>query len=1720
MRILLFLVYLSHQTLFTAETLPLWTFLRLYYDVAHATSPSLTAIWSSYYLYGTTLPLLVRLMEGGWMAILRWFLALATTTFLANFDRCFWTYHQVLWSFDVHLWIGFNVVPLILVPLFRLLLYGSPRTPFRQPRLHQPTQHDVRFWYPTSIELQMPTAVRYTHTPWYRTPRRTSPFQHSQYAIRLRVRYRFVSLRCGFRFKPLLTYVPIRTTLRRLRQAYENIQKKKKTPPPPRLATLDDLVHFDGTYYDRVAAKLEAPLYLYQRDSTTTTRFDHSLYDEQIVRRTTPTVEPTTVDYFDESLYERQEPRFAFERVPSTQEMLSPECQYGVSTYEDWAIFDEVIHPYDWIIQYKDLMNPSHLTGTKNDPVRAIQEAKRHAVELQTNRIPHLALIARTTCPHESEMQGTFLSNAFKSAQASPSDRTPIVLDTGASISCTPFASDFVTELETVNDELTGLNETIEVQGAGLIEWSIRDYFGRISVVRTRAYLVPSAHVRLFSPQTYFKENQSDPATKGRCEFDHQQIRLCTVDGNELVFPFDCGNNLPYMLTSDSVMFAGTSMSQIFNLQTTPMYDDARNLLLDQNYNLTRAQKELMLNHQRYGHAGFGWLQDLMRVTKTNVGDPADPPFLPTREKGTSSCAHPKCASCLLARQQRKGAGSSLTVNKPELEMAIRRDDLEPGDQVSTDQYVCGKPGRLPHTKGKERPSEQYHGGTIFYDHASSFIWISHQVTLSAAATVMSKHDFERFARSHGVTVKSYRADNHPYSLTTFLDDIEMLDQEITFSGVGAHHQNGASERTLQTICTWARALMMNQLLHWPDQYNTNLWPFALEHAVYIWNNLPKGRNGLTPLELFTKLKQPKSGGLLRVRVWGSPAFVLDPALQDNKRLPKWTKRSRCGMYLGQSHDHHSTVGKILNLQTGHVSPQFHVVYDELFTTSFGTLQDSAFDADHWAELLRLGSEHAATIDQEHRPLVPEKSAAQDRVANDLFQSFLDPDHVTPPPPPLPPVPEGDDQFWPDTKDETQSDGTSVTEGASSSEGDSSPEGADPNEGLTREVRFVDELDRDQPPRRRSSRRTRNPRPRYKQSARTVATCLNYTSNLLDQGRPRWKRQQYLAGGSEQRKLKDSKLEAARLHSLNWNPSTLLSSAATGTSRSILHEALQRYEFGDWHPMALQAKKNADPDLPGWEEAMNGPCAEGYKEAAKLEVDTLKKMHVWDEVDREPWMSVLPSTWAFRRKTFPDGSTKKFKGRFCVRGDREVAGVHFDPDRIYAPVVSWTTVRLLLLLAAQLDLATRQVDYVAAFVHSPLPKPAGFDKMSPEEQRRSGTYVEMPRGFKKDGKVLRLNKALYGLRSAPRAFFSHLKSNLEAIGFRQATNVDPCLFISDKVICVCYVDDTCLYAAKSEDIDEVIRQLTEERRMALEVEDDVAGFLGVEIKKNQDTGQITLKQVGLKKKIIEALKIDDLPAVYTPADCVLGKDEDGEGPHCDFNYASVIGMCFYLYSHSTPEIGFAISQLSRFTFNPKRSHELALIRLGQYLKGTLNEAMVIEPMKLDEFRMDVYVDSDFLGLYGKERRDDPDNVRCRAGYVIMLNDCPVVWKSCLLDSICTSTMMAEYYSLSLAMREVLPLRNLVCEVANALKINDMCTSTFMCTAHEDNAACETLANLEPGRVTPRSKFYDVKVHWFRSMLSDKIVVQRVDTKMQIADIYTKPLPREDFERLRKMLSGW
>jgi hypothetical protein len=224
-------------------------------------------------------------------------------------------------------------------------------------------------------------------------------------------------------------------------------------------------------------------------------------------------------------------------------------------------------------------------------------------------------------------------------------------------------------------------------------------------------------------------------------------------------------------------------------------------------------------------------------------------------------------------------------------------------------------------------------------------------------------------------------------------------------------------------------------------------------------------------------------------------------------------------------------------------------------------------------------------------------------------------------------------------------------------------------------------------------------------------------------------------------------------------------------------------------PLILAAKTAASKeDNPTWWQAMNGPYAEEYWKAAQLEIETLEKIKAWTIVPRtDDITNVLPSTWAFKVKRYPDGTVKKFKGRFCARGDKQIQGVDF--IETYSPVVQWTTIRLMLVLECILSLCSKQGDITCAFLHASL----GKDE---------AVYIEMPQGVKqydKNGKpkVLTLNRTLYGLRQSPCAFWLYLAEKLERCGLKQS-QLDPCLFICSCVICIVYVDDLLFWSPKEE----------------------------------------------------------------------------------------------------------------------------------------------------------------------------------------------------------------------------------------------------------------------------------------------------------------------------------
>ena len=104
-----------------------------------------------------------------------------------------------------------------------------------------------------------------------------------------------------------------------------------------------------------------------------------------------------------------------------------------------------------------------------------------------------------------------------------------------------------------------------------------------------------------------------------------------------------------------------------------------------------------------------------------------------------------------------------------------------------------------------------------------------------------------------------------------------------------------------------------------------------------------------------------------------------------------------------------------------------------------------------------------------------------------------------------------------------------------------------------------------------------------------------------------------------------------------------------------------------------------------------------------------------------------------------------------------------------------------------------------------------------------------------------------------------------------------------------------------------------------------------------------MTQTGLIDRIITALGCDDLEEADTPATEALGKDEHGDPATCTFNHLSVQGMTWHLERHTRPDLSFAASQTAHFAHNPKRCHELTMMRISQYLKKTCDKGLTCKP---------------------------------------------------------------------------------------------------------------------------------------------------------------------------------
>jgi hypothetical protein len=141
------------------------------------------------------------------------------------------------------------------------------------------------------------------------------------------------------------------------------------------------------------------------------------------------------------------------------------------------------------------------------------------------------------------------------------------------------------------------------------------------------------------------------------------------------------------------------------------------------------------------------------------------------------------------------------------------------------------------------------------------------------------------------------------------------------------------AERRIRTLQDQARTVLFHAQHRWPKAVDVHLWPYALRVANEVHISTPSiGREDhKSPFELFARSEVIPN--LNHFQPFGCPVFVLDNQMQSGKKLPKWEVRSCMGVYLGMSMQHARSVALVLNLKTGHVSPQFHVTFDPKFET-------------------------------------------------------------------------------------------------------------------------------------------------------------------------------------------------------------------------------------------------------------------------------------------------------------------------------------------------------------------------------------------------------------------------------------------------------------------------------------------------------------------------------------------------------------------------------------------------------------------------------------------------------------------------------------------------------------------------------------------------------------------------------------------------------------------
>lgn len=214
-------------------------------------------------------------------------------------------------------------------------------------------------------------------------------------------------------------------------------------------------------------------------------------------------------------------------------------------------------------------------------------------------------------------------------------------------------------------------------------------------------------------------------------------------------------------------------------------------------------------------------------------------------------------------------------------------------------------------------------------------------------------------------------------------------------------------------------------------------------------------------------------------------------------------------------------------------------------------------------------------------------------------------------------------------------------------------------------------------------------------------------------------------------------------------------------------------------------------------------------------------------------------------------------------------------------------------------------------------------------------------------------------------------------------------------------------------------------------------------------------------------------------------------------YRSVLGAIVHTMNWLRPELAYAVSVASQFMSNPGFEHWSFLCTIVLYIRGTTDMKITLRGWGEHAPTMFGYADADYAA--------DPDSRRSRTGYAWFLDKSLLSWASKLQHSVSLSTAEAEYQALAAAAQEMIFIRTLLSEIGIIFSSSIPLFS--------DNKACIAIAHNPVSH--KYTKHIDVRLHFVRELITRGFLqVLYVETKRNVADIFTKPLSKFDFRTHR------